>query len=157
MLSSKHGRNYTAPPPPCFLKGKQEGSQGTSADTFKKAKDQGGGRWCLGQQIQSHSSIAEREGSCVADTAEVGASPKSLGGMVPEVPRATWDADSKQHYAHMSATPVHTPCRKEQSQLLLLHWAERCSSCRATKLPLASRQLEGACSKDKITTSLTLI
>lgn len=57
----------------------------------------------------------------------------------------------------ISQPRAHKPCRNEQSQLLLLHWAERRSSHRATKLPLVSLHLEGAGSKEKITTSLTLI
>lgn len=104
---------------------RREGRKGAKAPQQTPSRKQRieGWTWCLGQQIQSHSSMAERESSCVSDPAEAGPSPKSPG-TVPEVPRATWDAGSKQHYAHMSATPGHTPCRNEQSQLLLLHWAE---------------------------------
>lgn len=156
MLGSKHGRNFSALTTPAFWR---EGRKVAKASQQRHSQERKGSRaghdgWA--SRSRSNSSMAEKEGGCVDDLAEAGASLKSLG-KVPEVPRVTWDAGSKQRYAYVSHSRAHKPRRNEQSQLLLLHWAERCSSCRATELPLVSLQLEGAGSKDKITISLTLI
>lgn len=92
----------------------------------------------------------------MADPAKAGASPKSQeqSQRCPEPPEMLAASYTMPTCQPPQGTQT---CGNEQSQLLLLHWAERCSSCRATEMPLASLQLGGAGSKNKITTSLSLI
>lgn len=68
-------------------------------------------------------------------------------------PARDYSSSSKQHHTHVSHHGARKPWDSEQSQLTLLHWAESCSSCRATKLPLASQRARGAACK-KMATSL---